>query len=880
VAARDLIFRFVGKVDDSAEKAGTKTERIMSGVADAAEKHSKRMIAFWGAIGSALGGVLLQGLNAVAGQFGAMFEEAREAAKVGATTEQIIKQTGGAANVTAEQIGDLAQSISEKTGIDDEAIQSSANLLLTFKNVRNELGKGNQIFDRATAAAQDLAAAGFGDAEGAAKMLGKALNDPLQGITALGRAGVTFSADQKKQIEQFVKQGDMLSAQKIIMGEVESQVGGVAEASASAADKLAVKWGNFLENLGTKLLPFADKAMDALGGLLDVVDDTIGPFIDKTLATVDALFNQDISTPQIDEIRRIIADLSAWFTTELMPRFAGIRDMFFEYLSGMGERLAPLAPKIMAIFGTVGQIITATLDLIKAAWDKWGVYLMDIVSIVFTNLINIAGPILEALRATINLVTSAIRGDWSGAWEALKTIFVSLLNVIINSAIGSFTLLQRAFATPLAWIQTRVTEWATQIRASWDSMWAWIGMKTGEAVEFVRSRIDAGLSLVRGVFENTVRGIGAVWDTLREAAAKPVRFVIGTVVNGVIGAWNTMAGVFGMSKMQPFQLGFAEGGYTGPGGKYQPAGVVHAGEYVITKDQVGRLGGPVQVAKLLAEWLAHARGYVQGGLVTWRGGTFSQLFASRLAAAEKLARAVFHVTQGGFRPSTSYSGTSHRGDAVDLSGPITAAVVQALRSVGIAAWDRTGMGRWIPHIHGVPLPGAGYAAGSAVWQAQDYLRGGNGLGGRDNGIGSGSRPAVNASGAASSGGAGAAFGTDMVRSALAGILDKARLAGSSPFAQLIAKVPSAIADGITTRAKKVFGFDTGGWLQPGATLAVNQTGRPEAVLTAEQWAGLLLALGRLVDELEAQRGQPLPAVIGRDQFDEAARLVVARELRR
>lgn len=51
----------------------------------------------------------------------------------------------------------------------------------------------------------------------------------------------------------------------------------------------------------------------------------------------------------------------------------------------------------------------------------------------------------------------------------------------------------------------------------------------------------------------------------------------------------------------------------------------------------------------------------------------------------------------------------------------------------MAAWDRTGKGNWMPHIHGVPLPGYGRAAGSAIWQAQDYLRGGDGLGGRDNG---------------------------------------------------------------------------------------------------------------------------------------------------
>lgn len=114
-----------------------------------------------------------------------------------------------------------------------------------------------------------------------------------------------------------------------------------------------------------------------------------------------------------------------------------------------------------------------------------------------------------------------------------------------------------------------------------------------------------------------------------------------------------------------------------------------------------------------------------GGRAVFRGGAFTNLFAANLQRAEKIAGQTIRVFQGGFRPTTSYSGTSHAGDAVDLQ--VSGALISALRSVGIAAWDRTGRGPWVPHVHGVPLPGAGYAGGSAVWQAQDYMRGGDGL---------------------------------------------------------------------------------------------------------------------------------------------------------
>ena len=128
-------------------------------------------------------------------------------------------------------------------------------------------------------------------------------------------------------------------------------------------------------------------------------------------------------------------------------------------------------------------------------------------------------------------------------------------------------------------------------------------------------------------------------------------------------------------------------------------------------------------------------GYAAGGLVGG-SGRFSSLFASRVLAAQRIAGTTFNIFQRGYRPATSYSGTSHQGDAIDL-GPVRSVVVRALRQMGIAAWDRTGKGNWAPHIHGVPLPGSGFAGGSGVWQAQDYLRGGTGSAAGTAGLASG-----------------------------------------------------------------------------------------------------------------------------------------------
>jgi hypothetical protein len=190
--------------------------------------------------------------------------EAREAQEIGRTSAAILKATGHAAKISRKEYDKLTESLMAKTAIDDEQIAVGGNLLLTFKNVKRE-GKGlNDIFGRGLAAALDVSAAGFGSIDSASKQLGKALNDPVKGITALNRSGITFTADQQETIKSLVETGDILKAQKIILREVESQVGGTAEAQKTSAKELEVAWGNVKEELGFALIPVMEDLADVM----------------------------------------------------------------------------------------------------------------------------------------------------------------------------------------------------------------------------------------------------------------------------------------------------------------------------------------------------------------------------------------------------------------------------------------------------------------------------------------------------------------------------------------------------------------------------------------------------------------------------------------
>lgn len=199
--------------------------------------------------------------------------EFSDASKAAAQTAAALKSTGGIANVTAKRVDALAASIMNYSGIDDEAVKSGENLLLTFKNVRNEIGKGNAVFDRATKAAVDLSVAGFGSIETTAKQLGKSLNDPVRGMTALGRAGVTFSDAQKKTIKALVETGQTLQAQKLILREVESQVGGSARAFGQT---LPGQLSRLRESFRNTLGDLVGQVAPALSGALGQFNDFLG----------------------------------------------------------------------------------------------------------------------------------------------------------------------------------------------------------------------------------------------------------------------------------------------------------------------------------------------------------------------------------------------------------------------------------------------------------------------------------------------------------------------------------------------------------------------------------------------------------------------------
>jgi hypothetical protein len=207
--------------------------------------------------------------------------------RITAQTESVLKSTGTTANGTAKDIENLAGSLEALTATEAETIQQGANLLLTFKNIQNQAGAGNDIFNQTTAAMVDVARAMGTDASTEAIRLGKALNDPIKGIAALSRVGIQFTEDQRAQIKALQESGDLMGAQKIILAELQSQFGGSGAAFAKTFTGQLELMGHELGTIGEEATMAVMPALQEMVSELRELIPLIGPQLKSAIESVD-----------------------------------------------------------------------------------------------------------------------------------------------------------------------------------------------------------------------------------------------------------------------------------------------------------------------------------------------------------------------------------------------------------------------------------------------------------------------------------------------------------------------------------------------------------------------------------------------------------------
>lgn len=274
---------------------------------------------------------------------GALLKAGEEQVQASTKLAAVLAATGNAAGFTAQQLEAYSSQLQSMTTFGDEVVTNAQAIIATFSNIKND------TFKATTAAALDLATVMGTDLQGAAKTLGKALNDPTQGLTVLRKLGIQFTDQQKEQIKTMQEAGNVTGAQNVILGELAGKFGGAAAAMANTPFGQMKQLANQVSDV------FEDMGIALAGAMAPFVKLTSG--IVSSLAGMFGSFTSSVGA-WIDSVREPVAAAVAWWGTNVAPTFVGyllyIKDAFTGFADFVGSAISATVGFIVEGFAAIG----------------------------------------------------------------------------------------------------------------------------------------------------------------------------------------------------------------------------------------------------------------------------------------------------------------------------------------------------------------------------------------------------------------------------------------------------------------------------------------------------------------------------------------------
>lgn len=455
---------------------------------------------------------------------------------------------------TVDELQAQASAFQQATTFGDEGILEMQSVLLTFGNVTGD------VFTDATRLGLDMSAKLGTDLQSTAIQVGKALNDPVQGISALSRVGVSFTEDQKDMVKAMVEAGDTAGAQSIIMGELEKQFGGTAEAMAQT---------------GTGQ---AKQAMNALGDAGESIGRVLIP---------------------------VVSRFAGWMKT-LAERFQTLSPEAQEWIVRIGAVAAAVGPvlivagKLVQSFGMVGKAFSVLSKLMMA--NPWVLLIAGVVALVvlivqnWDKILAFLNRAWEWIKQAAGVVGQWISDAFHRAVEFIKNLFLNFtpLGLIIKNfdrikelATGVWDWLKTKFQQAVDFIKDlffRFTPLGIII-----SKFDRIKEIAAEAGQWIKDKFDSVVEFFRALPGRISSAVTGLWDGLKTAFRN--------AVNWVIDRWNSFrlqitlprilgGGTIGIDTPNIPRL--HDGGiYQAPPGAQEGLALLQAGEMVIPADMVG-----------------------------------------------------------------------------------------------------------------------------------------------------------------------------------------------------------------------------------------------------------------------------------------------------
>lgn len=504
------------------------------------------------AVGAVAATVAAAGLAAVGAGLSFAIGEAMDSQVAMAGLGAVLDSTGGAIGLTAEQLQDMATGLQNTTRFSDEAAIAAETMLLRFENI------GANVFPQALSASADLAAAMGTDLTAAAQAVGKALDNPAEGIGRLNTQLKLFTKAEMDAIVAMAEAGDLAGAQAAIMDRLGEKVGGTAEAMGSTfagkVDILKNKFSDMGETIGGLLLPTLTTLADVFGGFIDDVTAGVNPLdaLTKALANVlpDNLYT-DFINAKIAVEDFLNTDFKS-FTDDFSAAFAPSQTLA---ANNMGNALSNIA----SILNTDGPTATANADSLGTALGRLG------------------GVTLNNVTGSLESLSLLLKGDLVGAIEnQVQTIIDSFNLMGANISIAPDLSAWNGVFDQIGIIATGV---ANNVTTTWNGLGEQIGIigqgvitKAGEtltkavdkAKEEAGKALSVGTALINGITQGIIDGVGgaiasikaavsdiiqAAWDAAQAHSPSVIMAELGGIglMGGLTQGINKFAGMPGMA---------------------------------------------------------------------------------------------------------------------------------------------------------------------------------------------------------------------------------------------------------------------------------------------------------------------------------------------
>lgn len=835
-----------------------------------------------------------------------------------------------AADEVAKKLGDAF-----KSGALQDAIEGAVDIAKQFGRLLGDIGGTlNNIFK--------AAAAGGGDALGT---LGSVFSE-LRRITAQPEVqkSLTSIFTAVNAIAKLVA-GALGSAIEAAL----PLLAALAPFVTQLANQLGPVIGTLLTSLGKALTPIINALLPVLGDVADLVIGLVraltpllqplgnliaaiikalGPVISafsaQLMPLVDALVQaltpaMVALVPVIGELGTLIAQLAPMFPQlliALIPLIPAVTQLVIASLRLANEVLIPLMPLIVGVAGLLTtQLATAIANIVTS------------VSMVITFLADFSDKTASTIKSVVDSFTklwtqtksifTSLKTDVSRLWSDLWTGARSKWNTFWSG-------LRSSVSDGWSWMKNSVTSLKTSITNTWSSMWSSAKSTISSTFSTINGKINDFKNGMKSAFSNLRDSLGTIWNGIKSRISGPVKWVVSNVYNnGIRKMWNTIAGKVNSKLSLPsIALGFNRGGVVpGTGNSDTVPAMLTPGERILSKPQVAKLGGHKGIDAILGEdrptktggnpsrqeekrrYQGGTQHYASGGIVgsavnavgSAIGGAVDWakdlVIGGLKAAAQKAISSLIKPLIGRI-PGGDFGGLlkSMSSKALDsmlsflgnedkkaVGGP---AVQRALAWVktqnglpyqwagnGNPSWDCSGLMSAIESVIRGEKPHRRWATGSFVGSSGPpgwvrNLKSPFMIGITNAGVGhtAGTLAGMNVE---SSGGRGVHMGPS------------ARGYNDSLFTSQWGFAPAAK-------------YDSGGLLQPGATLAINKTRKPEAVLTADEheaFRSIVTSLGSMGSGMTVNvsvevKSMTIPTNAEAKRFAQAIVVPIKEELRK